>query len=285
MSQIFAASLTLTLTIFTATTGFAASDPQDTVHFVLDAHGAVVVPVFIDGQGPFRFMVDTGASASSVSQTLAARIGVAPIAKAEVITTAGRATLAVVRIPRVTVGTVVAEALLASVLPASVLEAAAAGLDGVLGQDFLGPHNYTLDYRRKTLSWNVNPDDERGTRLALLSRDARVLVELPQGGERTVLLVPDSGADGLVLFTRGGESPLALGALPGAARLDSAVGAREVTPVVVRQLKLGDITLRDQPAVIVGRNEADAPRGDGLLPLHHFRKVTFSAEGYIVLQR
>ena len=58
-----------------------------------------------------------------------------------------------------------------------------------------------------------------------------------------------------------------------------------MTPAVVRELRVGDITLRNQPAVAVMRTETDAPDGDGLLPLHHFASVSFNASGYIVFQR
>src|SRR5258708_6048524 len=44
----------------------------------LDRIGRIVVPVMINGQGPFRFIVDTGASHSVVSPALAAKLGLTP---------------------------------------------------------------------------------------------------------------------------------------------------------------------------------------------------------------
>lgn len=44
----------------------------------LDHIGRIVVPVMVNGQGPFRFIVDTGASWSTVSPQLAQRLGLNP---------------------------------------------------------------------------------------------------------------------------------------------------------------------------------------------------------------
>ena len=43
----------------------AVAQPADSVRFTLAEGGAVVVPVTIDGAGPFRFLLDTGSSRSS----------------------------------------------------------------------------------------------------------------------------------------------------------------------------------------------------------------------------
>jgi hypothetical protein len=89
----------------------------------------------------------------------------------------------------------------------------------------------------------------------------------------------------LVVFTRPAFAALAVDAVQGWTQLTGTVGTRNVTPAVVRELRVGDIMLRNQPAVAVMRTETDAPEGDGLLPLHHFASVSFNASGYIVFQR
>lgn len=44
----------------------------------LDRLGRVIAPIRVNGQGPFRFIVDTGANRSVVSQGLAAQLGLQP---------------------------------------------------------------------------------------------------------------------------------------------------------------------------------------------------------------
>src|SRR5882672_9241403 len=63
------------VTLFVAAEGADAAQGPDSVHFALDGHGAVRVPVTLDGTGPFTFLIDTGSSRSSVSETVAARLG------------------------------------------------------------------------------------------------------------------------------------------------------------------------------------------------------------------
>jgi predicted aspartyl protease len=43
-----------------------------------DSYGRAVAPISINGQGPFRFIIDTGANRSVLSQALATRLGLAP---------------------------------------------------------------------------------------------------------------------------------------------------------------------------------------------------------------
>jgi hypothetical protein len=285
MPRFLAVAVTLTLVASSASPNFASAGSLPSVRFSFDEHGAVIIPVLVNGSGPFRFLVDTGSNASAISDQLATRLQTPVVAKAEVVTPAGRAVQAVGRIERLEVGNVAAEAMVATILPAAALAAAAPGLDGVLGQDFLRTRAFTLDYRHQTLTWNAPVDDRDAVRLPLVMREGRVLVELPQGNDRVVRLVPDSGSDGLVLFTRGGDAPLPIDLLPARTQLTSLAGSTGVRPAIVRQLKIGTMTLRDQPAITVARTETDAPDGDGLLPLHRFSSVTFDASGYIVLRR
>jgi predicted aspartyl protease len=285
MSRRLTTLLTLvSIAWLTGTTPAAAGDTQ-AIRFSLDGHGAVIIPVLVNGSGPFRFLLDTGSNGSAVSDALATRIAVPIVAKAEVVTASGRNTGLIGRIDHLTVGTVESSAVTVGILPAATLAQAAPGLDGVLGQDVLGSHTFTLDYRHRTLTWGAEPEESHAVRLPLVAREGRVLVELAQLGDRVVRLVPDSGTEGLVLFTRNGDVPLTLDSLPGRQTLSTLSGSADVTPVVVRHLKIGRLMLLDQPAVTVTRNEADAPEGDGLLPLHHFSSVTFNASGYIVFRR
>ena len=53
-----------------ATPGVAGTTTEDTT-------GRAVAPIRINGQGPFRFIIDTGANRSVISQALAARLGLA----------------------------------------------------------------------------------------------------------------------------------------------------------------------------------------------------------------
>jgi predicted aspartyl protease len=265
----------------------AAAGSVNIVRFTLEEGGAVLVPVTVDGAGPFRFLLDTGSSRSAIAAELAEALGAPVVARSEVVTSTGRAFSPVVRLSRPALGNTSVDSLLALKLPADALGGGHVRVSGVLGQDFLGPHNYTLDYRRRTLTWGDGPVPDRvsDTRVPLVWREGRVLAELAQDDARIVRLVPDSGANALILFTRSGSSPLPIDRVAGRIELMAGTGRRDVLPVVVRTLKVGSITLRNQSAVAVERDEPDAPDGDGLLPLHEYRSVSFNSDGYIVFRR
>lgn len=267
--------------------GAGAGAPQ-AVPFRLGDDGAVVVPVFVDGSGPFPFLLDTGASASSVLEELARKLDLAPVARASVVTAVGRHSRVVVRLGRVSLGAAQALDVLASVVPASRLALAGPAIQGILGQDFLSSFNYTLDYRRRRILWTA-PDglapagDE--ARLKLLRSAGRFLVELPQQGDRVVRFVPDTGANGLVVFDRPGAWALPAEPLPGRYELSDWSGRRAVETRRILALRIGPLTLRDQIAAAIGRPQSAASEGDGLLPLHSFASVTFeSLEGYLSIR-
>jgi predicted aspartyl protease len=262
--------------------------PGDGVPFTLTDGGAVIVPVFLEGSGPHPFVVDTGANGSTVARGLAGRMGLTPVAKRVVVTPAGDEMRVVVNLGRVSVGGAAAAAVLASIVDTDRLRVDGAEVDGVLGQDFLSRFDYTIDYRRRVLVWEGAAAGHDGVRLPLRRSEGRFLVDVaqPGGGDRPFRFVPDSGANGLVVFERPGGVRLAMDPLPGGSAVESASGrSRAVEMRRVPRLRIGSLTLRDQVAAVVSRPEADAPEGDGLLPLHQFASVTFGSQaGYLVIR-
>jgi hypothetical protein len=111
-------------------------------------------------------------------------------------------------------------------------------------------------------------------------------VALPQSDDpdgEVLRLVPDSGADALVLFGEAAAKRLPL-STRGASRLGSLAGEDGVQSSVVEMLRVGAMTLRDQIAAVVpARTEGED--GDGLLPLHQFGSVFFNnRDGYLLIE-
>ena len=75
------------------------------------------------------------------------------------------------------------------------------GVRGLLGQDFLSAFNYTLDYRRRRLTWDepLTCDAPGAVPMNAAVEGRFVLVADADRGTR-VRLVPDSGAEVAVLF-------------------------------------------------------------------------------------
>jgi hypothetical protein len=107
--------------------------------------------------------------------------------------------------------------------------------------------------------------------LRLIAAEGRYVVHLSTAPARALRLVPDTGAEVFVFFQGPGSPSPALAI--GSARLTGLAGDLGVRAATAPRLVVGDVTLRDQPAVIVDRSDDNA---DGLLPLHAFASVSFN---------
>jgi hypothetical protein len=263
----------------------AAADPDEGVRVTLSASGAVRVPVEIDGRGPFPFLLDTGSTHTAIGPELAERLSLPVVARARVLTPAGPETALVVRVERAVIGGASVSGLTPSVVSLTELHHGEPGIDGVIGQDFLLGFDYTVDYRRSRLVWSVrSTDGER--RLPLLRSGDRTLVEIEGGDGGTLLMVPDSGSSGFVLFERDGRTAVKVDGAGEPAMISGLSSRLTARGALLRRFRVGPVTLRDQPAVVVERAGARTVEGDGLLPLHAFASVSFSnSRGYLVVRR
>jgi hypothetical protein len=253
----------------------------------IDESGAIIVPLHINGSGPYHFLLDTGSSHSVVSQSLAEQLALHFVAKTSVLTSTGRDWRPVVRLDKTTIGGAQSDGLLASVTPSSQLDVIARGIDGIIGQDFLFAFNYTLDYRHQRIVWNGGKCDQGDVRLPLIARGGRYLVQIGASvNAPRVLLVPDSGASGFVAYERDGHMKLAVKSGSAITAVHSLSGGQVVRTMMLRELRLGSLVLRDQPVAVLARDRDDDVEGDGLLPLHLFASVSFNArEQCLVLRR
>jgi hypothetical protein len=98
-------------------------------------------------------------------------------------------------------------------------------------------------------------------------------------------MIPDSGSDGIVLFAGSGIELPPLTPLD-VVMLRTLAGQQLVRRVLLDNFIVGDVYLRDQPAVLLAQNGNDRPDGDGLLPLHIFSRVTFNGpQGYLLVEK
>ncbi len=236
----------------------------------------VVLAVRLNGQGPFRFLLDTGSTNTAVSSSTAEAIRAPVVAKASMGSVAGSRMTLVVRIDSLAVGPVHVDDLLASVVELNAIPGGA-DLDGVIGHDALGSLRFTIDFRERRVIWFPSDVLEaRGSSLELQPSSGRFLIALPQR-HSLLRLVPDTGAASLLLFAPHGELPVT--PLPASATLTTMSGDTEVRMATIRELRVGALTLRDVPAVVAERDRSEPSEVDGLLPLHLFDRVTVDGPG------
>lgn len=245
-----------------------------------------VVPVYLDGQGPFDFLLDTGTNSTIVTPEVAARLGLRPADRVRLITVAGERDVPRARLRRVSVGA----------SAASDVEALVSGLEqirrldrrvcGVLGQNYLGRFNYTLDYGARTIEFEGAGDaaPPAGERVAFDVEEGKLVVAaFSETYARVLRLVLDAAAPSLVIFkdVRKSLSPDSKG---GSGVMLTEAGSLEAGFARLRSLRVGGTRLRDVPVALISDAAGREARAeDGLLPTSLFRAVYFNhARRYVI---
>lgn len=120
----------------------APADPPAVVRTGAAADQRITIPISIDGQGPWHFIVDTGSQRTVVSSTLAARLGLREQRVATMLSMTGRSQVRTVVVPRLRFGNSLIDAIEAPVLDGDHL-----GAPGLLGLDGLHAKRLLLNFR------------------------------------------------------------------------------------------------------------------------------------------
>jgi predicted aspartyl protease len=113
-----------------------------------DRLGRVVAPIYVNGEGPFRFIVDTGANRSAISPNLAQRLGLINAGVGEVHSIDGMSLAPMVRVETLTYARL---SLLGSTLPVLDSARVLAGEHGLLGVDGMQGRRLRMDFRRRCI--------------------------------------------------------------------------------------------------------------------------------------
>jgi hypothetical protein len=199
----------------------------------LDQIGRVVVPVRVDGRGPFRFVVDTGASHSTVSPELVRALGLSvskiPLIDLEGIT--GSAAVPAVRIRTLRAGSLVIRDTAVPVLRTSMM----AGADGILG--IAGIRDITLLVNFQDNQVRISRELSPGVRFDY----SRTHTEVVSGGLMAVPAYVGS-VRVLAIIDTGSERSLGNPALRAALHLRASPGRLEPVTAVygaTKQIEMG----------------------------------------------
>ena len=114
----------------------------DVIEAQRDRYERITVPVTIEGHGPYRFMVDTGAQATVVTRALSERVGMASLGKATLVAMGSRREVDLVQLN----GLEFAGRLFDN-LESPLLEGQHIGADGILGLDSLQDMRVLIDFK------------------------------------------------------------------------------------------------------------------------------------------
>lgn len=145
----------------------------------------MAVDVSIDGRGPYRFVVDSGADRSVIGARLAATLGLPPGPSVTLHGMAGASRRDTVRIARLAVGRSVVEDVAAPVLPEQDL-----GARGLLGIDALRGQRLRLDYEARTIAIE-------DTRVPVRTSGDEIVVTARRRGGQLILTQARAGGVGI----------------------------------------------------------------------------------------
>ncbi|HKD53287.1 MAG TPA: aspartyl protease family protein [Steroidobacteraceae bacterium] len=160
-----------------------------------DRIGRIWAPVLIDGKGPYRLVLDTGATHSAISARAALSLGNHPVATTLVTGFTGSATVPTIHVGRMEVGDLLLEQ---EDLP--VLADVFGGAQGVLGIEGLQNKRIFADFTRDRLEITIS-HGERARRdftvVPLREVNGLLIADVRVGTVRTRAII-DTGAQGTI---------------------------------------------------------------------------------------
>lgn len=249
-----------------------------------DQAGRVIAPVMVNGQGPYRFIVDTGANRSALSRGLAEQLGAPSEGMAEVHTIDGVSIAPLVSVDSIEFGGMAVDGAAMPILDSGVL----GGADGLLGVDGMRGRRLTMDFHRRCIEIAASATARRlsgwNTVEGELHFGHLVLIEGRVRGRRINILL-DTGA-GTTLANNALREQLAEVAVRaevvGEARVRAYTAGAPIvldTALIIPRLGFGEIEarnvlayvgdfhifdvwgLRDEPTLLLGMDALSQVRG------------------------
>jgi hypothetical protein len=245
--------------------------------------GRILVPVSINGKGPYMLLFDTGADTTVLDARLARKLGLGTSGKASMRTFAGKVEVPLARVERLSlgsrsdgpVGVVCADLAEMFGLPGDI--------QGILGQDFLAQFSFLLVRKERRLEIDENgslAEPPGGTRLMVERKGGRYYVSgLLAGASEPRRLLLDSGIPYSLLY----EDPLLELRCSGSnGAAESSIGARKLRSCRLKTLDLGAVQFKNLAVQLTSR--LAGPRWeDGILPLGLFDAIYFNNAGSFVI--
>jgi hypothetical protein len=248
--------------------------------------GVPLVEVYVDGAGPYPFVLDTGATVTMVTGQLLQALNIAPMRSEVIASSFGES-----RQQRVSPRSLAVAGLRADNIEIDMLDAGQLGVleghaQGILGGNFLKHFDVLIDNDRHTLTLdrtNSLAQSLAGERLQLslgnrssegLTPD-RLIVALraPSLVERSMLFLVDSGTNTAIVYPLKNETLFSRGVASG--RIES-LNRNQTCRLARTPLAIGSQTYRQVMIAICENMTHNDIDNDGLLPTRLFRRLFIS---------
>jgi hypothetical protein len=171
-----------------------AREPRFVAPTRRDQIGRIWAPVFINGRGPFRLVLDTGASHSAVTAMVALALGISTDQSPPVVLrgVTGFATVPTIRVDTLSVGDVAVDSPLLPIVPDAM-----GGAEGILGSEGLTNKRIFIDFRHDEITIAYSHGEKTGrdfTRIPFRSlRGQLIVVDAMVGDVRTKAIIDTGG--------------------------------------------------------------------------------------------
>jgi len=230
----------------------------------------VVDGVYVNGHGPYRFLVDTATTSNHIDAALARSIGLKATFRSELASSAGVIQVQGCNGVEVTLESVRADGQQFVFAGMEVVHQIAPDVQGILGQEFLSRFDYLLDVHARRLEFGTLQRGGNGMQVPFRSLHGRPVVSTSLGE-----LAVDSGTNWVTLFGREGRD-LAH------SRMLTLSGSTDVG-AIFSKLQIEGRTFWRGDAMAIPRVEETGV--SGLLPVSVFRAVYISnSKGYVIFE-
>jgi len=242
---------------------------SDTVPLEIRQGRPVIDGVYVNGQGPYRFLLDTGEEKNQLEGGLAQSLQLKTTLGINLLTATGVVKAFGARGLTIRVGPMEADRQDVLFTRLDALHQWSADVQGILGQAFLSRFDYLLDLRHHRMEFGKQQSEG-------LHVPFEILGGVPVVSTNLGMLALDSGVDQVVLFGKdGSESPW---------KLPLRTEAGFVTAVIDRNrpLVLGGRSIHYSRALVI--RQPPRVSQNGVLPVSLFRTVyVCNSGGYLVL--
>jgi predicted aspartyl protease len=250
-----------------------AQEPRFVAPTRRDQIGRIWAPVFINERGPFRLVLDTGASHSAVTAMVALALGI-PIDRSPPVTlhgVTGAATVPTIRVDTLSVGDVAVDS---PVLP--IVPDAMGGAEGILGSEGLVNKRIFIDFRHDRITITYSHGEKTG----------RDFVRIPFRSMRGHLIVVDATVGNVrtqAIIDTGGQTTIANLALRDAlARTNQGGRGRRPDQIVGATMAVENGEIIAIPAIELGAIHMVDP-GVTFADLYIFKQWKLTAEPAILI--
>jgi hypothetical protein len=223
-----------------------AREPRYVAPTRRDQIGRIWAPVFINGRGPFRLVLDTGASHSAITAMVALALGI-PTDQSPPVTlrgVTGSATVPTIRVDTLSVGDVAVDSPLLPIVPDAM-----GGAEGILGSEGLTNKRIFIDFRHDRITIAYSRGERAGidfVRIPFHSLRGQLIVVDAKVGQVRAKAIIDTGGQTTVANLALRD---ALGHRKGGGRPDQIIGATMVAEngeiIATPAIELGTIKMLD----------------------------------------